>query len=146
LQILVPHSRLRLLKQSLLLMSSLDLGITALCLTLNLVEFHIDYWRRVTTRDNKDQQHEKERREEKEPTTRIQVCWKTRPLMMVGQDDSVIAQYLLGSKTWVGPKGLRSLLFKSEGDGYMLPDFVSREFGFGRELSKAELDKINGER
>ena len=66
--------------------------------------------------------------------------------MIVGQDESVFAQYLLGSKTWVGPKGQRPLLPKSEGDGYVLSAFVSREFGFGRELSKAKLDKINGER
>jgi hypothetical protein len=46
----------------------------------------------------------------------------------------------------VGPKGQRPLLPKSEGDGYMLSAFVSREFGFGRELSVAELDKVNGER
>ena len=112
-----------------------------------MVEFHIDYWRRVTTPDKKDRrEHEKQRRVEKEPTTSIRVSLKTRPLMIVGQDESVFAQYLLGSKTWVGPKGQRPLLPKSEGDGYMLSAFVSREFGFGRELSKAELDKVNGER
>jgi hypothetical protein len=46
----------------------------------------------------------------------------------------------------VGPKGQRPLLPKSEGDGYMLSAFVSREFGVGRGLSKEELDKVNGER
>ena len=35
---------------------------------------------------------------------------QTRPLMIIGQDESVFAQYLLGSKTWVGPKGQRPLL------------------------------------
>jgi hypothetical protein len=63
--------------------------------------------------------------------------------MIVGQDGSVFAQYLLGSKTWVGPKGQRPLLPKSEGDGYMLSAFVSREFGFGRELSEDELVRVN---
>jgi hypothetical protein len=112
-----------------------------------MLEFHIDYWRRATISDKKDRQdHEKEQRVEKEPTTSIRVSLKTRPLMIVGQDESVFAQYLLGSKTWVGPKGQRPLLPKSEGDGYMLSAFVSREFGFGRELSVAELDKVNGER
>jgi hypothetical protein len=66
--------------------------------------------------------------------------------MIVGQDESVFAQYLLGSKTWVGPKGQRPLLPKSEGDSYMLSAFVSREFGFGRELTIAELGKVNEER
>jgi hypothetical protein len=66
--------------------------------------------------------------------------------MIIGQDESVFAQYLLGSKTWVGPKGQRPLLPKSEGDGYMLSAFVSREFGFGREMTAAELAKVNDER
>jgi hypothetical protein len=35
--------------------------------------------------------------------------------MIVGQDKSVFAQYLLGSKTWVGPKGQRPLLLKLGG-------------------------------
>ncbi|KAI2496123.1 hypothetical protein MHU86_18400 [Fragilaria crotonensis] len=69
------------------------------------------------------------------------------PLMIVGgQDESVFAQYLLGSKLRVGPKGQRPLLPKSEGNGCMLSAFVSCEFGFGPELSKAELDKVNFER
>jgi hypothetical protein len=66
--------------------------------------------------------------------------------MIVGQDESVFAQYLLGAKTWIGPKGQRPLLPKSEGDGYMLSAFVSREFGFGRLLTSDELGKINLER
>jgi hypothetical protein len=66
--------------------------------------------------------------------------------MIVGQDESVFAQYLLGSKTWIGPKGQRPLLPKSEGDGYMLSVFVSREFEFGRLLTNDELAKINSER
>ncbi|KAI2489045.1 hypothetical protein MHU86_25554 [Fragilaria crotonensis] len=56
---------------------------------------------------------------------------------------SVFAQYLLGAKTWIGPKGQRPLLPKSEGDGYMLSAFVSREFGFGRPLTEDELARIN---
>ena len=66
--------------------------------------------------------------------------------MIVGQDESVFAQYLLASKTWVGPKGQRPRLPKSEGDDYMLSAFVSREFGFGRELTITELEKVNEER
>jgi hypothetical protein len=37
------------------------------------------------------------------------------------------------------------LLPKSEVDGYMLSAFVSREFGFGREMTDAELAKVNNE-
>ncbi|KAI2502373.1 hypothetical protein MHU86_12105 [Fragilaria crotonensis] len=81
-----------------------------------------------------------------QPSTSIRVSSKTRPMMIVGQDESVFAQYLLGAKTWVGPKGQRPLLPKSEGDGYMLSAFVSREFGFGRLLTEDELARINLER
>ena len=63
--------------------------------------------------------------------------------MIVGQDESVFAQYLLGSKTRIGPKGKHPLLPKSEGNGYMLSAFVSRELGFGRLSTEDELAKIN---
>jgi hypothetical protein len=49
--------------------------------------------------------------------------------MIIGQDES---EYLLQSKTWVGPKGQQPLLPKSKGNAYMLSAFVSREVGFGK--------------
>ena len=85
-------------------------------------------------------------RQEKKPTTSIRVTATTQPIMIVGQDESVFAQYLLGSKTWVGPKGQRPLLPKSEGDKFMLSAFISLEFGFGRDLSDNEFAKINHEK
>jgi hypothetical protein len=97
------------------------------------IEFHIDYWNRTG-------------QERIEATTSIRVSSMARPIMIVGQDESVFAQYLLGAKTWIGPTGQRPLLPKSEGDGYMLSAFVSREFGFGRLLTNDELAKINSER
>jgi hypothetical protein len=106
------------------------------------VEFHIDYWNRIRgsaaafTR----------RLEDVNPTTSIRVSSKARPIMIVGQDESVFAQNLLGAKTWIGPKGQRPLLPKSEGDGCMLSAFVSREFGFDRLLTNDELAKINAAR
>lgn len=49
----------------------------------------------------------------------IQAPPGAKPIMINGQDESRFAQYLMGSKMWVGPKGIRPLLPKSEGDGYM---------------------------
>ncbi len=63
--------------------------------------------------------------------------------MIIGQDESVFAQYLLSSKQWIGPRGQVPLLPKSEGDGYLLSAFVSREFGFGRQMSQDELAAVN---
>ena len=107
------------------------------------IEFHVDYWNRIVADDTTNQQSS---HQQMKPATSIRVSPQTRPLMIVGQDESVFAQYLLGSKTWVGPKGQRPLLPKSEGDGYMLSAFVSREFGFGREMTEAELAKVNDTR
>jgi hypothetical protein len=104
-----------------------------------VVEFHIDYW-------NWRKKQETTATTSIQPTTSIRVSSMARPIMIVGQDESVFAQYLLGAKTWVGPKGQRPLLPKSKGDGYtMLSAFVSREFGFGRLLTEDELVRINSQ-
>ena len=68
-----------------------------------VVEFHIDYWNR---------QQNQETTTTIQPTTSIRVSSMPRPIMIVGQDESVFAQYLLGAKTWVGPKSQRPLLPK----------------------------------
>ena len=74
-----------------------------------MIEFHIDYWNchkeKIWTTITA------------QATTSIRVSSKARPIMIVGQDESMFAQYLLGSKTWIGPNGQRPLLPKSEGDG-----------------------------
>ncbi len=58
-----------------------------------------------------------------------------------------VCTILVGAKkTRIGPEGQRSQLPKSEGDGYKLSAFVSREFGFGSLLTNDELAKINSER
>ncbi len=83
------------------------------------IEFHLDNysWNQIIADDSTNQQSS---HQQMKPTTIIRVSLQTRPLMIVGQDMSVFAQYLLCSKTWVGPKGQCLLLPKSEGDGYML--------------------------
>ena len=102
------------------------------------VEFHVDYW--VTRHQTGSLLPNKI------ASMSVRAPRGARPIMIIGQDESVFAQYLLGSKTWVGPKGQRPLLPKSEGDGYMLSAFVSREFGFGRPLTTEELTTINATR
>ena len=126
---------------------NLDFGYSYFHIITNeeRIEFHVDYLNRMI---REHQQHKEQTRSidtiaAKAPTTSIRVSARARPIMIVGQDESVFAQYLLGSKTWVGPRGQRPLLPKSEGDGYMLSAFVSREFGFGRELSADELVRVN---
>jgi hypothetical protein len=102
----------------------------------------MEYWNQII---NATDANQKSIQKEKKPTTSIRVSLQTRPLMIIGQDESVFAQHLLGSKTWAGPKGQRQLLPKSEEEVYMLSAFLSREFGFGKEMTDAELAKVNDE-
>jgi hypothetical protein len=88
------------------------------------IEFHVDYWNQFS---------ETAAGPTREATMSIRVSSQAKSIMIIGQDKSVFAQYLLGSKTWVGPKGQRPLLPKSEGEGYMLSAFVSKSW---------DLDKL----
>ncbi len=94
------------------------------------IEFHVDYWNPFGGG-----------KERINPSRSIRVSSKKQPIMIVGQDKNVFAQYLLGAQTWVGPKGRRPLLPKSEGNGFILSAFVSHEFGFGRQLTEMELEQ-----
>jgi hypothetical protein len=67
----------------------------------------------------------------------------TRPLEIVGQDECVFMQYLLGARNWVGSNGERPLLPKTSGDGKMISAFQSRVLGFGRPMTSEELDRVN---
>jgi hypothetical protein len=105
----------------------------------NRIEFHIDYWKNCISRIEISE----EAPQHIVTATSIQVSAAVMPLMIIGQDELVLAQYLLSSKQWIGLKGQVPLLPKSEGDGYMLSAFVSREFGFGRHMSQDELAAVN---
>jgi hypothetical protein len=70
----------------------------------------------------------------------------SRPLILIGQDESIFKQYCLRSHSWVAPDGTRGLLPKDEGQGVMVSSFVSREFGYGMEITPADLHKINRRR
>ena len=83
------------------------------------------------------------------PTPQMSVRRKDlqrKPIILIGQDESVFHQYLVGVRHWKGPKGERPLLPKSEGDGYMVSAFQSRTFGFGRDMTVDELAKVNERR
>ena len=68
----------------------------------------------------------------------------SKPLVIIGQDEALFGQYLLGQKFWSGPNGETPLLPKSEGDQYMMSAMVSRDLiGFARELTEEELQRVN---
>ena len=70
----------------------------------------------------------------------------TRPLMMIGQDETVFKQYSFSRKCWVGADGETQLLPKSDGYSRMISAFVSRSFGVGLHLSDIELNEVNEQR
>jgi hypothetical protein len=65
------------------------------------------------------------------------------PLIIIGQDECIVNQYLFPGRSWMGPEGQTVLLPKSQGDGVMLSSFVSRDFGWDLFLSDADLIAIN---
>mmetsp|Transcript_27620 Transcript_27620/g.59008 ORF Transcript_27620/g.59008 Transcript_27620/m.59008 type:complete len:743 (+) Transcript_27620:485-2713(+) len=69
-----------------------------------------------------------------------------KPIIIIGQDESVYNQFAFGSKQWVGKAGERAFLPKSNGAGVMISAFQSREFGFGMELTADEMKNINEKR
>jgi hypothetical protein len=66
-----------------------------------------------------------------------------KPLMIFGQDESVYSQFLFGNRQWVGPKGQRPLLPKTDGLSIMVSAFQSRETGFGVDINRIQLGEIN---
>ena len=57
-----------------------------------------------------------------------------RPVMFVGQDESVFNKYSFSCKSWKGPAGEGPLLRKSYGYTKMVSTYVSRPFGMGIHL------------
>jgi hypothetical protein len=52
-------------------------------------------------------------------------------------------QYCFTTKTWMAPSGQEAIVPKDEGMGVMISAFVSREFGFGINLTQEQLQKVN---
>jgi hypothetical protein len=69
-----------------------------------------------------------------------------KPVMIFGQDESIFKQYCIPTKSWVYPDGTRVLLPKDEGQGLMISSFVSRELGYGMELTQSQLSMVNTKR
>jgi hypothetical protein len=85
----------------------------------DMLEFHIDYWDQSLSTNAAPFQPPATSTPIIIPTTSLRVSSRATPLIIVGQDESVSAQYLLGSKTLIGPAGQYPLHPKSEGDKYI---------------------------
>ena len=69
-----------------------------------------------------------------------------RPIIMVGQDESVVSQNITNSKHWVTNTGAAAIQTKSDGQSLMVSAFISCEFGIDVELSETDLKEINEKR
>ena len=70
----------------------------------------------------------------------------SKPLLILGQDESTFYQFSFGSRCWTGPNGERKLRPKSNGYAIMVSGFASQEVGFGFCPTDDEMKKINNNR
>ena len=66
-----------------------------------------------------------------------------KALIFIGQDESIFRQFTLTTKQWTLPNGACAPNPKEEGQGVMLSSFVSRDFGYGFDLTTTQLAQIN---
>ena len=72
----------------------------------------------------------------------------SKPLMLIGQDESTFYQLVFAKKQWKGPKGKNFIQPKGVGEILMLSGFQAREFGLGLGtlLTENKLHEINKKR
>ena len=70
----------------------------------------------------------------------------SKPLIIFGQDESIFRQFAMTKSCWYGPDGTTALVPKDDGQGVMISALISREFGYGLPLTKAELQRVNNYR
>jgi len=69
-----------------------------------------------------------------------------RCTVIIEHDEAVIKQFLLTNKGWFGPNGEMAIMPKDEGHGLMISGFVSRELGFGWDITEEQYAAINRSR
>jgi hypothetical protein len=102
------------------------------------VEFHID--------DNPSFQQRMNRTTEFRGNLSVFKPPNSKPLIGFGHDVSILKQYAFTTKAWTAPNGTRGLIPKDEGAGVMISAFVSREYGFGMDISPDDLARVNERR
>ncbi len=64
-------------------------------------------------------------------------------LIIWGHDEAIVKQFTLTSKSWVGTNGETAIVPKDDGCGIMISAFQCREFGFGLQISKEDMARVN---
>ena len=103
-----------------------------------MVEYHVDTCKEIMEKMNKESEFG--------GNLSVRFDPEKRPLVVFGQDECIVKQYLFTQKSWNGPNGETALIPKDDGLGVMISAFVSREFGFGFQLMTEQLNEINAKR
>ena len=103
-------------------------------------EFHFDYCRSKGV----EVVEEAATIDDKVAKMSVRAPAQSKPIKILGQDESVFSQFLFPTKScWIGPNKERGLFPKSNGEGYMISAFVSRDSGFGLPITEEQLVRIN---
>ena len=62
---------------------------------------------------------------------------------MFGHDECIFKQFQTTNKAWKSPNRETVPVPKDDGQGVMISAFQSREFGFGMQLTEAQLMLVN---
>ena len=66
-----------------------------------------------------------------------------KPVLLWGQDETVIHQNRFSTKQWATPDGRVGITQKSDGYSKMISGIQCREFGYGFPMTKEQLDIVN---
>jgi hypothetical protein len=103
-----------------------------------MVEYHVDACKEFMERKNNESEFGGD--------LSVQRDQSKRPLIVFGQNECIVKQYLFTQKSWNGPNGETALIPKDDGFGVMISAFVSRDFGFGFELITKQFQEVNAKR
>ena len=76
----------------------------------------------------------------------VRIQPSSKPLISFGHDECIFKQFPMPTKQWYGPNKETFIRPKDDGHGIMISAFQSREFGFGLDVTEADLKEVNRRR
>jgi hypothetical protein len=73
----------------------------------------------------------------------VRIQPSSKPLISFGHDECIFKQFPTPTKQWYGPNKETFIRPKDDGHGIMISAFQSREFGFGLDVTEADLKEVN---
>ena len=81
-----------------------------------------------------------------EPQLSVRMPENVRPVIIAGQDESVIKQNIYPNRTWYNHLGACHLLPKTDGQSKMISAYTGRKFGLGLHITDEQFEAINDKR